>query len=340
MNFVPDGFLAPTPSDLWAEPAVVQPRQRPAKSKMRCLSLALQGGGSFGAFTWGVLDRLLDEQSIAFDAVSGASAGAVNAVLLASGLAEGGPRAAKDKLDRFWQRASEAAPKVQTGSAIGMAAHLLSPYQFNPFNLHPLRAILSEEIDFDALRQRSRLKLLVAATRVRDGRLRIFREQAISLDAILASTCLPVLHHAVNIDGEAYWDGGYAANPPLIPLISATRASEMLIVQIMPSAGAGMPTAASEIRKRIDQITFSSPLARELDALAAMKKLAGPDGQGSRLSRKLNKLRVHHIAAEAAYPALGQASALNVDRDFLQDLRDAGRSAADRWLSSEVQLRA
>jgi NTE family protein len=282
----------------------------------------------------------LDEESIGFDALSGASAGAINAILLAAGLAEGGPRAAKDKLERFWQRASEAAPKVQTGAAIGMAAHLLSPYQFNPFNLHPLRTILSEEIDFNALRQRSRLKLLVAATRVRDGCLRIFREQAISLDAILASTCLPVLHHAVNIDGEAYWDGGYAANPPLVPLISATRASEMLIVQIMPSAGAEMPTAASEIRKRIDQITFSTPLARELDALAAMKKLAGTDGQGSRLSRKLNKLLVHHIAAEAEYPALGHASALNVDWNFLQDLRDAGRSAADRWLSSEVQLRA
>jgi NTE family protein len=338
MNLVPNEFLDPTPSNLWAEPAVVQPRRRSAKPKKRRLSLALQGGGSFGAFTWGVLDRLLDEESIGIDAVSGASAGAVNAVMLASGLAEGGPRAAKDKLERFWRRASEAAPKVQAGAAVGMAAHLLSPYQFNPFNLHPLRTILSEEIDFDALRQRSQLRLLVAATRVRDGCLRIFREEAISLDAILASTCLPVLHHAVNIDGEAYWDGGYAANPPLVPLISASRASEMLIVQIMPSAGAEMPTAASEIRKRIDQITFSSPLARELDALAAMKKLA-VDGQGSRLSHKLNKLRVHHIAAEAEYPALGQASALNVDRDFLQDLRDAGRSAADRWLRGEVQFR-
>ena len=334
MKFAPDEYLALNPCGLLTEATVVEPRKRRSKTRKRCLSLALQGGGSFGAFTWGVLDRLLEDEAISFDAVSGASAGAVNAVLLASGLVEGGSEAAKHKLERFWQRASEAAPKAQTGGAVGMAAHLLSPYQFNPFNLHPLRTILSEEIDFEALRQRSRLKLLVAATRVRDGRLHLFREKAVTLDSVLASTCLPVLHHAVTIDGETYWDGGYSANPPLLPLISASRSSETLIVQIMPSVGAEMPTAASEIRKRIDQITFAGSLTREMDALAAMKKLAGADGQGSGLSRKLNKLSVHHIAAETEYPALSEASALNLDWDFLRDLRDAGRSAADRWLVS------
>jgi NTE family protein len=299
------------------------------------VSLALQGGGSFGAFTWGVLDRLLEDETVTFDAVSGASAGAVNAVLLASGLAEGGASAAKAKLGRFWRRASEAAPRGHAGLAVEVAVRHLSPYQFNPFNLHPLKTLLAEEIDFETLRQHSKLKLLIATTRVRDGRLRIFREKAVTLDVILASTCLPVLHHAVSIDGEAYWDGGYSANPPLLPLVSASRATDGLVVQIMPSVGAEMPTSASEIRKRIEQITFASSLTRDMDALAAMKQLAGPHDQGSRLARKLHKLRLHHLSAEAEYPALAEASALNLDWDFLLALRDAGRRAADRWLNQE-----
>ena len=263
--------------------------------------------------------------------MSGASAGAVNAVLLASGLEQGGPEAAKESLERFWKRASEAAPRAHAGLAVEVAVRHLSPYQFNPFNLHPLKTLLAEEVDFEALQQ-SNLKLLVATTRVRDGRLRVFREKAVTLDVILASTCLPVLHHAVSIDGEAYWDGGYSANPPLLPLVSASRATDALVVQIMPSVGAEMPISASEIRKRIEQITFASSLARDMDALAAMKELAGPHDQGSRLARKLQKLRLHHLTAEAEYPALGKASALNLDWTFLLALRDAGRRAAERWL--------
>ncbi|WP_147706920.1 patatin-like phospholipase family protein [Microvirga massiliensis] len=308
-----------------------------AKPTRRRLSLALQGGGSFGAFTWGVLDRLLESEDIAYDAVSGASAGAVNAVLLASGLREGGPEAAKVRLARFWRRASEAAPRARAGMAVALAARVLSPYQFNPFNLHPLRTILSKDIDFDALRDRSGLRLLIAATRVRDGRLRIFREKAVTLDVILASTCLPLLHHAVTINGEAYWDGGYTANPPLFPLVSTTRASDALVVQIMPSVGLEMPTSPAEISRRMEQITFNSSLVREMEALAAMTKLAANDSEGSRLSGKLQKLRIHHISAETEFPKLSQSSALNLDWEFLIELRDAGRRAADRWL---VQFRS
>ncbi|WP_404294597.1 patatin-like phospholipase family protein (plasmid) [Microvirga sp. RSM25] len=333
MKFAPDDYLAFFPLHHEVEdhsPLRLQSRSRAAAKKRR-ISLALQGGGSFGAFTWGVLDRLLEDETITFDAVSGASAGAVNAVLLASGLAQGGPEAAKESLERFWKRASEAAPRAHAGLAVEVAVRHLSPYQFNPFNLHPLKTLLAEEVDFEALQQ-SKLKLLVATTRVRDGRLRVFREKAVTLDVILASTCLPVLHHAVSIDGEAYWDGGYSANPPLLPLVSASRATDALVVQIMPSVGAEMPTSASEIRKRIEQITFASSLARDMDALAAMKELAGPHDQGSRLARKLQKLRLHHLSAEAEYPALGEASALNLDWTFLLALRDAGRRAAERWL--------
>ena len=333
MKFAPDDYLAffPLHHEVEDHPPLRLPSRRRAAAKKRRISLALQGGGSFGAFTWGVLDRLLEDETITFDAVSGASAGAVNAVLLASGLAQGGPEAAKESLERFWKRASEAAPRAHAGLAVEVAVRHLSPYQFNPFNLHPLKTLLAEEVDFEALQQ-SNLKLLVATTRVRDGRLRVFREKAVTLDVILASTCLPVLHHAVSIDGEAYWDGGYSANPPLLPLVSASRATDALVVQIMPSVGAEMPTSASEIRKRIEQITFASSLARDMDALAAMKELAGPHDQGSRLARKLQKLRLHHLTAEAEYPALGKASALNLDWTFLLALREAGRRAAERWL--------
>ena len=306
------------------------------KTNKRRLSLALQGGGSFGAFTWGVLDRLLDENDLVLDAVSGASAGAVNAVLLASGLSEKGRTAAQQRLERFWKRASDTAPRAQSGPALAMATSVLSPYQFNPFNLNPLKSLLANEIDFEALRAKPSVRLLIGATRVRDGKLHIFREKALTLEAVLASACLPVIHHAVSIDGEAYWDGGYSANPPLIPLISASRACEVLIVQIMPTTGAEMPTTSSEIAKRMEQITFNSSLLRDLDALAAMRTLSSVEAGGSILSRKLQKLRLHHIAAETEYPLLSQSSALNLDWPFLLQLRDAGQAAADRWLSGKA----
>jgi NTE family protein len=207
-----------------------KPRQR------RRLSLALQGGGSFGAFTWGVLDRLLDEEDLSLDVVSGASAGAVNAVLLASGLASGGRPEAQRVLAAFWESASDQAPKQQPGVAADLTTRVLSPYQVNPFNLNPLRSLLAEMIDFEAMLAHPRLRLLVAATRVRDGKLRIFRERGLTLDAVLVSACLPLVHHAVEIDGEAYWDGGYSANPPLVPLIRASRARKALLVKIIPNA--------------------------------------------------------------------------------------------------------
>jgi NTE family protein len=316
-----------------AATAKPRPRRKPGK---RRLSLALQGGGSFGAFTWGVLDRLLEEEDLAFDAVSGASAGALNAIVLASGLRQGGNAEARRSLHRFWEAVSEAPPKTGAGLAVDLATRVVSPYQFNPFNLNPLKGILAEEVDFAALREAPSLRLLVATTRVGDGKLRIFREKELSLDVALASSCLPLLHHAVSIDGEAYWDGGYSANPPLMPLIAASRASDVLVVQIVPTAGAEMPMTSPEIVKRTLQITFNGPLLRDLEALAAMTKLSGEEGEGSRLARKLKRLRLHHLAAEKEVSGLGEASALDRDWDFLVALRDAGRVAADRWLATEA----
>ena len=332
----------PAPDDVirrdLRDAAIHSPKTRRAErtGKRRRLSLALQGGGSFGAFTWGVLDRLLEEEDLAIDVASGASAGAINAVVMATGLAKGGREEARARLTRFWTRVSEVAPRASSNAATAMATRLLSPYQFNPFNVNPLRTILSEEVDFDALRAKPPLRLLIAATRVSDGSLRVFREKAVTLEAVLASACLPLLHHAVEIDGEAYWDGAYSANPPLVPLIEASRASDALVVQIIPTASDETPTSSADIIKRMQQITFNSSLLREMETLSAMTKLSGPDAEGSALSRKLQRLRLHHINAEKHVPGLAQASALDLDWDFLCGLRDQGRAAAEGWLAAKA----
>jgi len=203
----------------------------------------LQGGGAFGAFTWGVLDRLLEEEDIAFDAISGRSAGAINAVLLASGLARGGRDEARASLERFWRAVGDSSVKnlfLHPEIVVATAAQL-SPYQFNPLDVNLLRDLLAREIDFEAVRTQAPVRLLVSATRVHDGALRVFRTKAISLDVVLASACLPRLHHAVNIHGEPHWDGGYAANPPVIPLVAASETPNVLVVQLMPTDHAGLP---------------------------------------------------------------------------------------------------
>jgi NTE family protein len=295
------------------------------------LSLALQGGGSFGAFTWGVLDRLL-EGEIAFDAISGASAGAVNAALLASGLLDG-REAARAKLASFWKRMSATAsflPATSFATAaldagFGAMARALSPYQFNPFDLNPLRNALAAEIDFEALRARSPVKLLIAATRVRDGQLRIFREGEISVETLLASACLPLLHRTVEIDGEPYWDGGYVANPPLIPLVQASEAANLLIVQVTPANAEHLPTTPREIVKRLDQIHFNATLNADLEAL----KL----GMMLRATPKLRRLRIGRIAAQDEFEGLEGESAANLGWNFLERLRDSGRNATDLWIA-------
>jgi NTE family protein len=310
--------------------------KKSASAKTRRLSLALQGGGAFGAFTWGVLDRLLEDDGIAFDAVSGASAGAMNAVLLASGLAQGGPQEARASLERFWRQVSKLGRKSLMAPAnplLTAMAQALSPYQFNPLGLNPLRDILTAEVDLDDLQRNAPVRLLIGATRVKDGALRIFRNKDISYDVVLASACLPHLHHAVAIDGEPHWDGGYAANPPLMPLIGASRSSEVLLVQIIPSQHHLLPTTTSEIDQRLNQITFNTSLQKDLEALSAMKELCrGHLPQDSRLGRKLQRLRLSRVAAEDYVDGLSALSFKNIDWEFLTHLRDQGRSAAEAWL--------
>jgi NTE family protein len=307
--------------------------------KAKHLSLALQGGGSLGAFTWGVLDRLLEEEDLTFDAISGTSAGAGNAVIVAAGLLAGGKPEARRRLDNFWERLSQMAPPRNGATAAlfaDMASRFLSPYQLNPFNLNPLEGLLSTEVDFEALRANPPVRLLIAATSVSNGRLQIFRETELTREMVLASMCLPMLSQAVQIDGERYWDGGYAANPPLISLVEASEVSDMLIVQIMPTAGQELPVSSPDIVKRLEQITFNGVFLREAAALTAMARVAGSGSQDPVFSRKLQKLHLHHISAERECSTLSEASADNFEWQFLLDLRESGRAAAESWLADGV----
>jgi NTE family protein len=304
-------------------------RAAPPAWPPRRLSLALQGGGSFGAFAWGALERLLDEPEISFDAISAVSAGAVNAVLLASGLMEGGRDAAKARLERFWKRMSDAAALTPSaafaGLSLGLMTRALSPYLLNPFNLNPLREALSDEVDFQRLRTRSPVRLLIGATRVSDGALRVFSTGEVSLDVVLASACLPLIHHAIEIDGEPYWDGGYSANPPLIPLVLASKAAHLLIVQVTPTRSARLPTSPGEIAKRLEQIHFNATLNAELEALKSGMILGA--------TPKLRRLRIGRISAQEAFVGLADESAGNLGWDFLERLRASGAGAVETWLS-------
>jgi NTE family protein len=227
------------------------------------LSLALQGGGSFGAFTWGVLDRLLEEEDLELDTVSGASAGAMNAIVLAAGLEAGGPAEARVRLDRFWHHLATSSSLPTALSALP-AATLLSPYLTNPLDLNPLRWAVDEEVDFERLRANPPFRMLIAATNVKDGRLRLFRENEVTTNVILASACLPHIHRAVEIDGEAYWDGGFSANPPLRQLALDGDARDVLLVQIMPEETAEVPHLSADISRRSSAIAFNASLHREL----------------------------------------------------------------------------
>jgi len=297
----------------------------------RRLSLALQGGGSFGAFTWGVLERLLEETDCEIDAISGASVGAINAALLACGLASAGREGARRQLAQFWNRiVNESSFRSlmliggfsPVGSSVAFGPALRSG-QFEPFDLDPLREALARDIDFAALRASTCPKLLIAATRVRDGRLRIFGNADMTPDVLLASTCPPLVHCAIEIAGEPYWDGGFAANPPLLDLVRGSEASDVLLVQVTPSRDSYVPITMAAIDRRLDQIMANSALNAEL---------AGLELYCATTSRQ-----IFRIAAEDEIDGLAQRSAADLGRSFIALLRGRGRAAADRWLRQGKQ---
>lgn len=312
------------------------------------INLALQGGGALGAITWGVLDRLLEEPGISFEGVSGASAGAMNAVALAHGWAEGGAEGARRALAAFWTAIGEASyavqlpftPSLPAGFAHSPATFLLgltrffSPQEINPFDINPLRAIVKQQFDFERLRRASPVRLFVAATHVRRGSLRVFTERELTAEHLLASACLPTLHHAVVIDGEDYWDGGYTGNPPVYPLVYDCEAADLLIVMLLPRERTGTPSSVEGIRARLTEIHFNAAFLREMRGLALARERARGGWWPFGLERRLRALRFHVIDSEDLLRELDGGKALNTSLAFLHELRDEGRARADTWLAA------
>ena len=325
------------------------PRRLPARI---AVDLALQGGGSHGAFTWGVLDRLLEDDTLDIDGISGTSAGALNAAVLATGLAEGGRAGARAALQAFWRDVAGAAGCFGTPTATaGESRHAwgdfaafnldwhpaylwfkeltraFSPVQLNPFGIDPLRAVVQRHVRPESI-ARGALRLFVTATAVRSGRPRVFDRGEVTIDALLASACLPQLFRAVTIDGEPYWDGGYSGNPALWPLIYHTDALDIVLVKVNPLVRPELPDSAAEIADRVNEITFNAGLIGELRAIGFVHKLFRED----RLDPgKYKNLRLHMVAEERVLGRLRPSSKMNTDRRFLLELHALGRAAADGW---------
>lgn len=312
------------------------------------INVALQGGGSHGAFSWGVLDRLIEDGRLEFAAISGTSAGAMNAVALADGWVRGGPDGARQKLNDFWRavaRKGRFSPvqRMPWDVAWGnwsventpgyvwydAVSRMFSPYVANPLNLNPLRDAVQDEIDFDNVRACKSIKLFISATNVETGQLRVFNPDEIDIDVIMASACLPQLFQAVEIDGTPYWDGGYGGNPAIYPFFKATETEDVLLVQINPVIREGTPKSANEIQNRIDEITFNAGLLREFRAIAFIKELIAA---GRLPHGEFRDIRMHRIDADEAFKDLSASSKINAEWAFLEYLRDLGRTAASDWL--------
>ncbi len=321
-----------------------------ARAAPLLVDLALQGGGSHGAFAWGVLDRLLEEPWLGIDGVSGTSAGTMNAAVLIAGYAEGGSEGARAALESFWRRVARAALlspfrrgplDVLLGRwtldsspvfiALDLVARLVSPYDLNPTGANPLRDILDESIDFARLAQ-APIKLFVTTTNVRTGHGRIFRNDDVTPDVLLASACLPFLFQAVEIEGEAYWDGGYAGNPTITPLVRECASNDTILVQINPIERAGIPRTAREITHRVNEVSFNATLLKELQMIALLRQVANP---GNCEGALWAQMRVHRISS-ATMNELGYSSKLNAEWDFLCHLRDEGRRSAGAFLETHA----
>lgn len=311
------------------------------------VDLALQGGGSHGAFTWGVLDRLLEEPWLRIDGISGTSAGAMNAVVLTDGYAKGSAEGARAALEQFWRAVSHAARfspirrsplDILLGRwtldnspffvAFDMAARLFSPYDLNPRGGNPLREILDECVDFERV-GKSPIRLFVTATNVRTGRGRVFRNAEMTPDVLLASACLPTLFQAVEIDGEAYWDGGYSGNPTITPLVRECKSQDTLLVAVNPVEREGTPRSAREILDRLNEVSFNATLLKELRMIAVLRQVVDAgSGEGALWAG----MRIHLISSTAV-DKLGASSKFNAEWDFLTMLRDEGRRSAEAFLA-------
>ena len=322
-----------------------------ARPSVKKVNLALQGGGAHGAFTWGVVDHLLADGRLEITGISGASAGAVNAVMIADGLARGGAEEARKRMSDFWRAASTggALPPVQRAvtdrmlSMMPFAAtplqnwfeamsHYFSPYDLNPFDINPLGDLIARTVDFEAVRNCD-LDLFISATNVHTGRLRIFAREKITAEAVMASAALPFMFRAVEIEGIPYWDGGYMGNPAIFPFVHATDSDDVIVVQINPVTRPTTPRTSAEIVNRLNEITFNSALISELRSMDFVNQLIDdghlPRGSGKGQYRKLN---IHRIDLGGLGTRLAGSSKMKTDFDFLELLHRAGQRAARRFL--------
>jgi NTE family protein len=337
----------------WPRDAAWPGRLRPGAHRKR-INLALQGGGAHGAFTWGVLEQLLGDERLVIEGISGTSAGALNAVVLADGLARGGRALAQKRLAEFWRAASfggnlpelqravverlfSFVPRPSSPAApwLGALSQLWSPYDLNPLNINPLKELIERFVDFERLRADADRPLFISATQVRTGEPRVFTRPEITTEVVMASACLPLLFRAVEIEGESYWDGGYSSNPALLPFIRTTAAEDLLLVQINPRTRERVPVSASDIASRANEIAFNTSLLTELRTIALTNQLIdqGRLRAGTRHG-DCRRIRVHRIALTDQTATLHAGSRLNNDFDFFERLHALGRRATRRFLDS------
>ena len=315
------------------------------------VDLALQGGGSHGAFTWGVLDRLMDEPWLRIDGISGTSAGAMNAVVLTGGFAADGPAGAKSALSAFWRRVADSARfspirrspfDVVLGRwtldtspfylAFDLASRVFSPYDLKFAGANPLQRVLADSVDFAQV-ARSPIRLFVTATNVHTGRGRVFRNAELTPDIVLASACLPTLFRAIEIDGQSYWDGGYAGNPTITPLVRESDSHDTLLVAVNPIERPETPRSAREILDRVNEVSFNATLLKELRMIALLRQVVDA---GTSEGRKWAEMRMHLVTSKVLAD-LGASSKFNAEWDFLCMLRDEGRRAAEAFLAANSQ---
>lgn len=317
------------------------------------IDLALQGGGAHGAFTWGVLDRLLEDDRIRIEAISGTSAGAMNAVVLADGLDRGGKEGAIKALRTFWRGVSDAgsfSPMQRTlfdrmfgrwtldwspGYIMAdLMSRLVSPYQMNPLDINPVRMLVTKLVDFEHVRDATGIKIFVAATNVRTGKLKIFRRGEMTADMVVASACLPYMFQAVEIDGEAYWDGGFMGNPSLAPLLEECESRDIVIVQINPVQRDNIPRTAHDILNRVNEITFNASLMKDIRYISQVMKHiknTGPENE------QRGELLFHRINADEELKSLGVSSKFNTEWAFMEHLHDVGHRTTSSWLDANYR---
>lgn len=322
-------------------------------SEPKRIELALQGGGAHGAFTWGVLDRLLEDDRIQIEGISGTSAGALNGVVVADGLDREGKEGARKALRTFWRGVSNAAsfsPVQRTlldrlygrwtldwspGYIVSdLMTRLVSPYQMNPLDLNPVRSLVAKLVDFDHVRHAEGIKIFVAATNVRTGKLKIFRRDEMTVDMVMASSCLPFMFRAVEIDGEAYWDGGYMANPSLFPLLEECQSRDIVIVQINPILREEIPRSAHDILNRINEITFNASLMKDIRSISLLTKQIE---MGSLEHERHGDVLFHRINADGDLKPLGVSSKVNAEWVFLEHLHDVGYRTTSVWLENNYR---